>query len=80
MSRLTGVPALLRLALRRERIRIPVYLLLFGILVVDTAAAPGVDGNDTVVLDAADNNHLNTNLSFATGAGTDTTTAAARGS
>ena len=38
MSRLTGVPAMLRLALRRERIRIPVYLLLFGILVADTAA------------------------------------------
>ena len=38
MSRLTGAGALLRFALRRERIRIPVYLLLFTILVADTAA------------------------------------------
>jgi ABC-2 type transport system permease protein len=38
MSRLTGVSAMLRFALRRERVRIPVYLLLFTILVADTAA------------------------------------------
>jgi ABC-2 type transport system permease protein len=38
VSRLTGAGALLRFALRRERIRIPVYLLLFVILVADTAA------------------------------------------
>ena len=38
MSRLTGVGTLLRFALRRERVRIPVYLLLFTILVADTAA------------------------------------------
>ena len=38
MSRLTGAPAAAALALRRERIRIPVYLLLFVILVAETAA------------------------------------------
>jgi ABC-2 type transport system permease protein len=38
MSRLTGVPAMLWLALRRERLRIPVYLALFTILVAETAA------------------------------------------
>lgn len=38
MSRLTGAGVLLRIALRRERVRIPVYLLLFTILVADTAA------------------------------------------
>ena len=38
MSRLAGAGALLRFAVRRERIRIPVYLLLLVILVADTAA------------------------------------------
>ena len=38
MSPLTGVGTLLRFALRRERVRIPVYLLLFTILVAQTAA------------------------------------------
>jgi ABC-2 type transport system permease protein len=38
VSRLTGVPTLLRFALRRERVRLPVYLVLFAILVADTAA------------------------------------------
>ena len=38
MSELAGVGTLLRFALRRERVRIPVYLLLFTILVADTAA------------------------------------------
>jgi len=38
MSGLTGVATLLRFALRRERVRIPVYLLLFTILVAQTAA------------------------------------------
>jgi ABC-2 type transport system permease protein len=38
MSRLTGVSAMLWLALRRERVRIPVYVVLFTILVAETAA------------------------------------------
>ena len=38
MSALAGAGTLLRFALRRERVRIPVYLLLFMILVADTAA------------------------------------------
>ena len=38
MSALTGAGTLLRFALRRERVRIPVYLLLFTILVAQTAA------------------------------------------
>ena len=38
MSGLAGVGTLLRFALRRERVRIPVYLLLFTVLVADTAA------------------------------------------
>jgi ABC-2 type transport system permease protein len=38
MTQLTGAGTLLRFALRRERVRIPVYLLLFTILVADTAA------------------------------------------
>jgi ABC-2 type transport system permease protein len=38
MSRLTGAGTLLRFALRRERVRIPVCLLLFTALVADTAA------------------------------------------
>ena len=33
MSRLAGAGTLLRFALRRERVRIPVYVLLFTILV-----------------------------------------------
>jgi ABC-2 type transport system permease protein len=37
MSRLTGGAAMLALALRRERVRIPVYLLLFTLLVAETA-------------------------------------------
>ena len=38
MSRLTGAGTLLRFAFRRERVRIPVYLLLFTFLVAETAA------------------------------------------
>jgi ABC-2 type transport system permease protein len=38
VSALAGSGVLLRFALRRERVRIPVYLLLFTILVADTAA------------------------------------------
>jgi ABC-2 type transport system permease protein len=35
---MTGTAALLRLMVRRERIRVPVYLLLFALLVIETAA------------------------------------------
>ncbi|HYH88048.1 MAG TPA: ABC transporter permease [Solirubrobacteraceae bacterium] len=37
MSRYAGTGAMLRLAIRRERLRIPVYLVLFTLLVVETA-------------------------------------------
>ena len=37
MSRYAGTGAMLRLALRRERLRIPVYLVLFTLLVAETA-------------------------------------------
>jgi ABC-2 type transport system permease protein len=37
MNRLTGATTLLRFAARRERIRIPIYVLLFVFLVVETA-------------------------------------------
>jgi ABC-2 type transport system permease protein len=37
MTRLTGVAVMLRFALRRERTRVPVYVLLFAILVAETA-------------------------------------------
>ena len=39
MSALAGARPLLALALRRERVRIPVYVLLFVLLVAETAAA-----------------------------------------
>ena len=38
MSALAGARPLLALALRRERVRIPVYVLLFVLLVAETAA------------------------------------------
>ena len=38
MSALAGVPLLLRFALRRERIRIPVYIALFTVIVAQNAA------------------------------------------